>query len=155
MSGTQNVVPHLVTFDTAAHAANKLPLLIQLSPADTLLSTVASINGKVTGQTTLYTVPAGKSCIVTKMIVHLTSASNVTGVATITAGVTSAWTSVLASTALTGLDVTGECFVLSASNPSIVTAAAGTIKLDVASAATTTGGGDTYTFRVLLFGILY
>lgn len=139
---------------------NTLPIRVSLAADSTIpmigmrLSST-SILGKIQTQTTLYTVPTGKTAVITHIVLRMTSASNVTAVATVTAGVTSAWTSILASTALTGFDATGEYFVLQSSNPSIVTAAAGVIKLDVPTAATTTGGGDTYTFTCDLFGYLY
>ena len=139
---------------------NTLPVRISVAADSTIpmlgvrLSST-SVLGKVQAQTTLYTVPTGKTAVVTHIVLRMTSASNVTGVATITAGVTAAWTSILASTALTGFDATGEYIVLHVANPSIVTAAAGVIKLDVATGATTTDVGDTYTFNVSLFGYLY
>lgn len=45
-----------------------------IPPSEIKLSTVDAINMKSTGQTTLYTVPAGKSCIVTKAILRITTA---------------------------------------------------------------------------------
>lgn len=140
---------------------NSLPRKVSIAADSTIpslgvqLSKTSSINMKSTGQTTLYTVPAGKTAIITHIMVRVTSASNVTGVPIITAGVTASWTSILASTTLTNLDATGEYVLIHVSSPSIQTAAAGVIKLDVATAATTTGGGDTYVAEVRLFGFLF
>ena len=118
------------------------------------LSKTTGINMKATGQTTLYTVPTGKSAIITHLLVRVTSASNVTGVPVITAGITPSWTSVLASTTLTSLDATGEYYLIQVTQPAAIVAAAGVVKLDVATGATTTGGGDTYVVEVRLFGFL-
>lgn len=119
------------------------------------LSKTSSINMKATGQTTLYTVPTGKSCVVTHVLIRVTSASNVTGVPVITVGITSGWNSIRTSTTLTNLDATGEYYLVQCSQPAAVTAAGGVIKLDVATGATTTGGGDTYVAEVRLFGFLF
>lgn len=155
---TQNVIPVLVTFDTAATAQNRIPKLISLTPADSLLGT-ASINGKATGQTTLLTVPAGKRCIPTKMMLVMTSASNVTGVAQVSIGTAGAgYDQVIANTTLTNFDATGESWtdivaeglIAVTANP----AATSTVSFSVNVAATTTGAGDTYTFTAYLFGLL-
>jgi len=153
--GNQNLVPVLVTFDTTSANQNHVPVLISLTPADSLLSTT-SINGKATGATLLFTVPAGKTAIVTKAQLHMTSASNVTGVATVSIGKTTAeWQDIIAEIALTGFDTTGMVATLTPiALTAVSTAAAGTIKIDVDAAATTTGGDDTYTFNVYLYGYL-
>jgi len=155
--GTLNLDPYLVTFDTTTAARNTLPYLIDLNPVDLLLGS-AVIDGKTETQTTILTVPAGKTCIPTKILFVMTSASEVTGVATVTVGETAGWDTILGSTALTNFDATGQSWKETIADGIIEATAnpdeASVVKIDVATAATTTGAGDTYTFIVYLFGAL-
>lgn len=157
MEGTVNKLPVYITLDSTAAAQNVLPQYVALSEAESLLGS-AVINGKATGATTLFTVPAGKRCIPTKALLVMTSASNVTGVADVGIGDSATFDNIVSSTTLTNFDATGESWrfdiaanlVAAANNP----AAAQAIKIEVDTAATTTGASDTYTFSVYLFGHL-
>lgn len=140
-------------------AVNILPVKITLAadssiPAEVRLARITAIDGKTETQTTLYTVPTGKVLIMPKVMLRMTSASNVTGVATVTVGITAGFNTIIASTALTDFDTTGEVIVLNASAPFASIAAGGVVKIDIATAATTTGAEDTYTFEAHAFGFL-
>lgn len=141
-------------------AINKLPVKVTLAadssiPAAVRLARVTGINGKTEAQTNLYTVPTGKRAIITKILLRMTSASNVTGVATVSAGVAAEFEDVVAETALTGFDTTNMVATLSPiALTAVSVAAAGVLKLDVDTAATTTGAEDTYTFEAHVFGFL-
>lgn len=153
---TKNVVPVLVTFDSSAVTQNILPMLVALTPTDSLVG-YATINGKSTGQTALLAVPSGKRFIPTKVLLVMSSASNVTGVATITVGTSAGYDQLVGSTALTDFDANGESFridIAAGLQAATVNPATGTVYLNVASAATTTGAGDTYSFTAYLFGLL-
>jgi len=116
------------------------------------------------GQTTLYTVPTGKSCVITKIIV-IAGADCVD--TEITIGVTATWDNWLGDNGIGGaaidldeLDAAGEYCVfepISDADPvaaiSVLTryTAGEVIKIDVAIPVT--GGGATNTVKV--FGILY
>ena len=139
---------------------NVLPLKVTLAadstiPAAVMLSAV-SIDGKTAAATTLYTVPTGKTAIIQRVALLMTSASNVTGDATVSVGVAAAeYADIVAEVALTGFNVTGQVATLSPiALTAVSAAAAAVIKLDVDSAATTTGGDDTYTFTAQTFGYL-
>jgi len=138
---------------------NVLPLKVTLAADSTIPASVmlgsASIDGKSTGATTLYTVPTGKTAIVTKVILRMTAASNVTGVADVSVGKTTAeWEDIVAETTLTNFDAAGETWHFNIASLNASVAAAGTVKIDVDTAATTTGAEDTYTFTAMVFGFL-
>lgn len=129
--------------------------------ADSLLSTT-TVTFAATGQTTLYTVPTGKSCVVTKVII-IAAADCVT--TEITIGVTASWDNWLGANGIGGgdydldeLDAAGEYCIIAphtATDPlaavSVLTryTAGEVIKIDVVTG--TGGAGNT----VMLFGILY
>lgn len=129
--------------------------------AEALLSTT-TVAFNAAAQTTLYEVPAGKSCVITKAIV-IAGADCVD--VEITIGVTASWDNWLGDNGIGGgpidldeLDAAGEYCIfepISDADPvaavSVLTryTAGEVIKIDVAN----TGGGATNT--VMLFGILY
>ncbi|MHC4891056.1 MAG: hypothetical protein ACYTEO_16515 [Planctomycetota bacterium] len=125
-----------------------------------LSSTTVAFNAAA--QTTLYTVPTGKSCVLTKAIV-IAGADCVD--AEITIGVTATWDNWIGANGFYGanldldeLDAAGEYCIISPTADADPVAAASVltrytagevIKVDV----TNTGGGATNT--IMLFGILY
>ncbi len=129
--------------------------------AESLLSTT-TVAFNSAGQTTLFTVPVGKSCIITKVIV-IAGADAVD--AEITIGVTASWDNWLGDNGIGGapidldeLDAAGEyCMfapIMSADPVAAISVltrytAGEVIKVDVAN----TGGGATNT--IMVFGILY
>ena len=129
--------------------------------AESLLS-ATTVSFAAAAQTTLYTVPTGKSLIITKVIV-VAGADAVD--AEITIGVTASWDNWLGANGMLGanldldeLDAAGEYCIISPTADADPVAAASVltrytagevIKVDV----TNTGGGATNTF--FLFGILY
>ena len=129
--------------------------------AESLLSaTTVAFNAE--GQTTLYTVPAGKCCIITKAIV--VAGSDCVD-AEITIGVTASWDNWLGANGMLGanldldeLDAAGEYCIISPTADADPVAATSVltrytvgevIKVDV----TNDGGGATNT--IYLFGFLY
>ncbi|MCK5020390.1 MAG: hypothetical protein KAS32_25360 [Candidatus Peribacteraceae bacterium] len=129
--------------------------------SDSLLSTT-TVAFNAAAQTTLYTVPVGKSCVITKVIV-IAGADCVD--AEITIGVTASWDNWLGTNGMLGanldldeLDAAGEYCIISPTADADPVAAASVltrytagevIKVDV----TNSGGGATNT--IMLFGILY
>ncbi len=128
--------------------------------AEARLSTT-TVAFNAAGQTTLYTVPSGKTCIITKVIV-VAGADCVD--AEITIGVTASWDNWLGANGMLGanldldeLDAAGEYCIISPTADADPVAAASVltrytagevIKIDV----TNSGGGATNT--VHLFGLL-
>lgn len=106
-----------------------------------LLSTTTGINGKSATTTDLYTVPAGKTAVITAANICVTSVTGFAVVGTAGIGVAAGESDIFPAVAMTGLDVAGECF--SFLNNILVfksAAAASVIKLgiDVAYTSTTT-----------------
>lgn len=127
---------------------------------EALLSTT-TVAFNSAAQTTLYTVPVGKTCVVTKVIV-IAGADAVD--ATISIGVTATWDNWLGTNGFLGtdavldeLDASGEYCVLSPPNDTAIVAAASVLTRYTAGEiiivnVTNSGGGATNTFH--LFGIL-
>ena len=138
---------------------NVLPIKCTLAADSTIPAAVmlgsASIDGKSAAATTLYTVPTGKTAIVQRVALLMTSASNVTAVAHVSVGVAAESADIVAEITLTGFETTGMVATLSPiALTAVSAAAAAVIKLDVDNAATTTAAEDTYTFTAQLFGYL-
>lgn len=74
----------------------------QLRQALTVLSSVDGIDFKTTGQTFLYTVPAGATIILYDVIIRMTSVSTVTVNPTIKVGLSPSYANWIGSTALPG-----------------------------------------------------
>lgn len=104
------------------------------SGIDTILATV-SVNLASVGATSLYTVPAGKTAIITGLIVKPTTASGVDNFAQAGVGVASGEDDMFAVTEFTGLDTTSKVFQLKAEGTNKVGAAADIIKIGVDVAA--------------------
>ena len=142
---------------------NVLPVKVSIAadssfPVSVRLASVGSIDGKTEAATNLYTVPTGKTAIITSIIARLSAASNVTQVADIGVGVASGEDDIIASATLTSIDTAGLYTGLSpagAANQFAKSAvAADVIKVGVDTAATTTAPEDVYTLVIDLFGYL-
>ncbi len=132
-----------------------------LENAEGLLSTT-TVAFNAAAQTTLYTVPLGKCCVLTKLII-VAGADAVD--ATISIGVTGTWDNWLGTNGFLGtdavldeLDAAGEYCVLSPPNDTAIVAAASVLTRYTAGEiiivnVTNTGGGATNVFY--LFGFLY
>jgi len=115
-----------------------------------ILSTTTGINAKTVATTNLYTVPAGKTAIITGVIIRCTTATAVTVVPTLGVGIAAGEADIMPSTALTGLDLTTEFYRYSVEGVAVTGAAAAVIKLGIDTGATAT----TMTIAVDLIGYL-
>lgn len=115
-----------------------------------ILSTTVGIDAKTIATTNLYTVPAGKTAIITGAVVRVTAATAITVVPTLGIGIAAGEDDVFASTVLTGLDATTKVFKFTASATYKAGAAAEVIKLGVDVGATAT----TMTISIDLIGYL-
>lgn len=120
------------------------------SVGGTLLSTTTSINAKTTGTTNLYTVPSGKTAIITKAIVVPTAASSITQGPTAGIGVAAGEDDIFSATELTGLTATTKAFAFDAIGTYVMAAATEVIKFGIDTAAS----GTSMTITVYLFGYL-
>lgn len=115
-----------------------------------LLSTTTGIDAKSVATTNLYTVPSGKTAIITKAIIVPTAASSITQGPSVGIGIASGEDDIFASTQLTGLTATTKAHAFDAIGTYAVGAATNIIKLGVDVAA----AGTSMTISVYLFGYL-
>lgn len=115
--------------------------------APVILATITGINAKTTGTTAVYTVPTGKTAVVTGFIVRCTAASAITIGPSVS--VTSTTGTVYASTALTGLTTANTTFSFG-NGISVSPVAADVINFVIGTAAT----GTSQTVEVSLIGYL-
>lgn len=114
------------------------------------LITVTGIDAKTTGTTTLYTVPTGKTAIITGAVVRCTAASAITVAPTLGIGVAAGEDDIFPSTTLTGLTTTGKGWAFDPGGLAVTAAAAAVIKLGIDTAAT----GTSQTLAIDLLGYL-
>lgn len=115
-----------------------------------LLSTTTGVNGKTVGTTTLYTVPTGKTAVITRAIVRCTAATSITVGAVGGIGIATGEDDIFASTSLTGVIDTSKAWVFDSLGSTTLGVATNVIKLGIDSAAT----GTSQTLAVDLYGYL-
>lgn len=121
----------------------------QVTPS--ILSVTTGINAKSIATTNLYTVPTGKTAIVTEILFFASTVTAFGGtVPTLGVGVAAGEVDIMASTALTGFDTTGEIYRFSCEGTYVSNAAASVVKLGIDAGAT----GTTFTITAVLIGIL-
>lgn len=115
-----------------------------------ILSTTTGINAKTVANTNLYTVPAGKTAIITEAVVRVTAANTITVPPTLGIGIAAGEDDIFAATVLTGLDTTTKVYKFNAANTYVAGAATNIIKLGIDVGATAT----TMTISIDLIGYL-
>lgn len=121
-----------------------------VTPGATLLSTTTSINAKATGTTNLYTVPSGRTAVITKAIVIPTAASSITQGPALGIGVAAGEDDIFASTQLTGVTGTTKVYAFDAIGTYVSAAATEVIKVGIDTVA----AGTSMTLSIYLFGYL-
>jgi len=120
------------------------------APAERRLATVTGINAKTVAATTLYTVPSGKTAVITRAVIRCTAATAITVAPTVGIGVAAGEDDNFASTALTGLTTDTAEWHFTRSGLAVKNAAAAVVKLGVDTGAT----GTSQTIAVDLIGYL-
>jgi hypothetical protein len=116
---------------------------------EVLLSTTTAIDGTATGTTNLFTVPSGKTIVVTRAIVRLTSVATFTSAPIAGIGVAAGEDDIISPQSLSGLNTTSEGYVFVVGDGSLALASAtDVIKLGIDTGAV----AGTYTIAVDLFG---
>lgn len=114
------------------------------------LATVTGIALTATGATNLYTVPAGKTLVVTEIILRITAVTTFISGATISIGKSASYNEWLAATAMGALSATNQFRLLSHSAAGLLYqsfAAGEVVALNVTIGATSTvltGAADVY-----------
>lgn len=120
-------------------------------PLNGLLAKITGIDLTAVALTTLYTVPAGKKCIVTDLITRLTSISGGVSVATVACGIAAGNADIVAAAALTGLTAVGKIDRMSPAGTYVVGNAADIIKFNVTiGAVATTAVGEVHLLGYLI-----
>lgn len=115
-----------------------------------VLSTTTGIDGKTIATTNLYTVPTGKTLIVTEAIVRVTTATAITVPPTLGIGIAAGESDIYAPVSLTGLNATTKIYRFSASGTYASGSAGQVIKAGIKVGATAT----TMTISIDLIGYL-
>lgn len=116
-----------------------LPLLDWLTSGGVeVKATVTGIDAKSVGTTNLYTVPTGKTLLVTHVIVRCSAATSITDAATAGVGVAGGEDDIFSSRKMTNLHTTGGVWVFSAVDRIVPVAAASTVKFGIDTGATGT-----------------
>lgn len=114
------------------------------------LANVTGINAKTVANTSLFTVPTGKTAIVTSVVIRVTAATAITVGPSAGIGNVAGTNNIAASATMTTLQTTADDFIFIISGASKATAAAGQIYLNLGTAAT----GTSETIAVDLIGYL-
>jgi hypothetical protein len=115
-----------------------------------ILATVTGINAKTVAATTLLTVPASATAIVTGLIIRSTTATAITAPPTVGVGVAAGEDDVMPSTALTGLTVANKAWAWMPAGLLNAVTAGQVLSLGVDAAST----GTTHTVAVDVLGYL-
>lgn len=115
-----------------------------------ILATVGGIDARTTGVTNLYTVPSGKTAIITRVQYRLTAASGLTGTLQVGIGIAANEDDIMPHTNLTAFNTAGETYGFNVAGNYVVGAATNVIKLGL-DAAFSAGTG---TLAVDLIGYL-
>lgn len=113
-----------------------------------VLARVSAIDGKVVGATSLLTVPAGKTAVITGAVVRLTTATAISGTLVAGIGVAAGEDDIIPPTSMIGLNATGENFKFAIGGVSVEAAATQVIRFGIDTAF----GGTTATLEVELMG---
>lgn len=129
---------------------------IEVPIANTIgeLAIIPSINLKTTGQTTLITVPAGKTLDIVDIRLIVTAANTIAVAPALRVGKSPSYNEWAPITTLTGLNATNQVFSLATSAAGLIRSvfvAGETVKLDVTTGATAT----TLTATAVVFGYMY
>lgn len=142
-----------VTFDAVGSGAGfdfSDRLTVNTNPVIVVLSSTGGINAKTVAATTLYTVPAGRTAIITAATVRCTAASAITIGPALGIGVAAGEQDIFASTAITALTTTAVIFGFAAVGMSVSAAAASVIKVGIDTGST----GTSQTIAIDLMGYL-
>lgn len=115
-----------------------------------VLSTTTSIDAKSATTTTLFTVPSGRTALITRAIVVVTAATSITQGPTAGVGIAAGEDDIFFPTQMTALTSTSKVFTFTAIGTYASAAATNVIKLGIDTAA----AGTSMTLTVYLMGVL-
>ena len=122
----------------------------QTTSVPSLIASITGISGTAAASTTVYTVPTGKTLIITQAIVRATAATSITNGPTAGFGTSTSTYNIYASTAINALTTAGLDFGFVTVGMSTTVAAAGVVYFNIGTGAT----GTSETLAVELIGYL-
>jgi hypothetical protein len=129
LADAQTPLSHNTTHDSAG--SDSLNIIYKLA-------TISGIDAKIEAATTLYTVPVGKTAIITGAIIIVADDDTATGEPNVSIGFDATFDNLFADTALTGLLETGDVWHFVSSGLSIISPAESIIKISINTGATAT-----------------
>ncbi len=115
------------------------------------LGLLNSVNGKIVGTTTLYTVPTGNTAIITGCILRLTVVTALTGTMTAGVGIAAGEDDIFPATVLTGFNALNHVYLFNTTGKRVAATSGQAIKLGIDVAF----GGTTATMDAQLIGWEY
>lgn len=155
-SGTISAVNTGTVTTTGSPASGNLAVFSSASSitngnAPLVLATVNSINAKAIANTALYTVPTGKTAVVTGVIVRCTAASSISSGPSAGIGNVAGTNNIFASATMNALTTTSSDFGFIFSGASLTTPAAGVIYLNIGTGAS----GTSQTISADILGYIF
>jgi hypothetical protein len=155
LTGLLKSTAGLVSAITATTSADYLggDLAFHTLPAggSIVLATVSNINAKNTGTINLYTVPTGKTAVITNIVFRPTAVSSITSGPTVSTEITEDAMDIMYLTQLYGLNATNEAYNYVCAGVTVTGAATNVIKLRILVAAV----GTSMTMAVDLLGYTF
>lgn len=115
----------------------------------TVLGIVTGVNAKTVANTTLFTVPTGKTAIVTSVVVRCTAATAITAGPTVNIS-TTATGDIFASVTMSALSSTTKAYIFTSTGGTTVAAATTTVKFNLTAVAT----GTSQVLTIMVIGYL-
>lgn len=124
---------------------------VNLASFSGILSVTTGINAQSVANTAIYTVPAGKTAIITGVVIRCTAATSITIGPSLGIGNAAGTNNIFASATITALTTTSTIFGFELVGMSVLTAAAGVIYLNLGTGST----GTSQTIACDLIGYIF
>jgi len=112
------------------------------------LALSGTVDGTVVGQTTLYTVPASRTFIITNIIIRILDNTGLSGTLVGSIGTNASWNNLMPPTTFTGFNTLGQIFCYPSSGVHVLAGPGSVITFDV----TTANGGVSVLYDVIFLG---
>lgn len=140
----------LIDLQTGSTSVYSVSVTGAVAGQQAILATITGINAFSVANTALYTVPTGRTAIITNVVVRSTAASSVTSGPAVGVGNIAGTNNIFASATLSALTTTNSIFGFTLVGMSLSTPASGVVYLNLGTAAT----GTSETIAVDVMGYL-
>jgi hypothetical protein len=114
------------------------------------LALSGTVDGTVVGQTTLYTVPAGATFLITHLVIRILDNTGLSGTLAGNIGTNASWNNLMPPTTFTGFNTLGQYYSYPLSGVKVLAGPGDVITFDV----TTSNGGVSVLYDVIFFGVI-